>query len=851
MRSAYGFFLQSLIPGSRTIVNSNSKRCRRCILNAESSYFASTPLSPISYSSTACNEMTPIRAVRVFATPAPINSRIMSTKAPNKMRSSLSQVEKHSFDVLRHKTKAWLQIPVGTWTQREISKGRFLIREWSESSASSSSSSGSIIQERAVAQTRIVRRWMEERREIRESDRLDSLFQSQKDGNSSNSDSREMVEMLNRCLDSWRKAAAVPSSLPTTATIGTNPRSKSTPQTESMELIHLFCDASENLNDMGLRPNRKTYSMCMNVLSLHPESPTICEDVLSLLNQCRKTTKTDLQFYNVCLHTLAKCAANHPEAPALVEGIFREMTTISGLSPNTACFVSVLHAWANSIPGSAKSHSNRGISGEGGERAEAILNQMIQNYPELVSTICFNICINAWGKQGHPEKADTILRRLHQYSQDNPSPRSKTEVRPNQISFNSAINGWSKSARFGGNGVNDPLKAANRASQLLQQMKAQGLEPTPETFGSIMEAYSKTPNPGIQVQRFLNELEKMYSEGQISRPPPKVCYLITIRAWGRTKPGGAERAESLMQRLDEICFQEGGEWAELEPCTILYTALISAWAQSDVDRAPNRTVEIFQEMVQKSKSGRRSLSPNAITLNAVLEAFCNQGRIDEASEFLHNTKQVVSPDSKSYLIILKAYANSHSKNAVGKAQAFLGDIEDDYRRGEATTKPTVGMYSQILVALGNSGENDAAFRTEELFWKLMKYDHNDIGVVPDTATLNCVLRAWSKSSEGGAAERAEAFLRRVRDEHPGAISIDPISHLHLIYAWAHSRRRKAPKEAEKHLEKAKALSCSSKKSSWRLARAHFNGVILAWKKSNDINAVFRIQKLQEERDSMV
>jgi pentatricopeptide repeat protein len=525
---------------------------------------------------------------------------------------------------------------------------------------------------------------------------------------------------------------------------------------------------------------------------------------------------------------------------------------------------------------------------------------MIRDYAQLVDTICFNICIDAWGKQGHPEKAEAVLRRLHQYhhrrsefesdhknedeDEDDASLRRRNSmttlvVRPNQISFNSAINAWSKSASLGGNsGGNDdyPQKAADRAGGLWQQMKAQGLEPTQETFGSLMEAYSKTPNPGVRVQSFLDELEKMYSEGEISLPPPKVCYLMAIRAWGRTKPGGAKKAESLLQRLEETCLKEGGDWAEMEPCAILYTALISAWAESDAESAPDRAWELFREMDRKAKLPGRTnvVSPNAITLNAVLRAFCNHDRIDEARKLLlartrTRTKQhAVRPDSKSYLTVLKAYANSNASDAADKAQEFLRELEDNYRRGEdgTTTKPTVRMYSQLLVAWGNSPKSDAAFRAEKLFWQLLRQeDNNDdddddnddddsigigvgIGVLPDTATFNCVLRAWSKSFEGGAAERAESFLQKVQEEHShsGEISIDPISHLHLIYAWAHSRRRKAPREAEKHLEQARTLCRQSGK---QLTRAHFNGTILAWKKSNDRNAARHIQKLQDERDS--
>eukprot|EP00535_Pseudo-nitzschia_heimii_P002919 CAMPEP_0197186990 /NCGR_PEP_ID=MMETSP1423-20130617/15025_1 /TAXON_ID=476441 /ORGANISM="Pseudo-nitzschia heimii, Strain UNC1101" /LENGTH=782 /DNA_ID=CAMNT_0042638457 /DNA_START=439 /DNA_END=2787 /DNA_ORIENTATION=- len=775
----------------------------------------------------------------------------VSVVSSNATLSSTLSDKRFYLNGLRRKTKAWLQIPISAWRQQEASRGRFLIREWSEVNDNSNKV------ERAVQQSKIIRRWVEELKAGFDNDREESInCEKTFDKKYNNGRNEEMVEMLNRCLDSWRKAGLM-SPYPT----GDTTRNRNVPQLESMSLIHLFNETSKYLNNRDLLPNRKTYSMCMNVLSLHPQSPTACDDVLLLYQQCRSTTMLDQQFYNVCMHTLAKCAAHHTEAPILVERIFREMTTSSDLIPNTSCFVSVLHAWTNSIPSAGtKHHHHRGRSiGESktttfaAERAESILNQMIRDYPQLVDTICFNICIDAWGKQGHPERAEAILWRLYQYHQ-NVESENKNEasihraksVRPNNISFNSAINAWSKSAKAGGHDCSNGQKAADRAGELFQQMKAQDLNPTPETFGSVMEAYMSTKNPGVIVENFLNELEKMYSEGIISFPPPKVCYLMAIRASSQTKPEGVEKAEALIRRMEEVCAQ-GGDRTESKPCTIIYTALISAWRQSDKECAPDRAQEIFWGMVQRAKSGRKNIFPNNITLNTVLDVFCSHGRIDEARAFLATAKRVIRPDSKSYMILLKAYAKSGVINDAEKAQDLLWQLEDDYRRRKDMVKPTLRMYSQLFVAWGNSPKSDAAFRAEDIFWLLIKKD----AIQPNIVIFNCVLRAWSKSSEGGAPDRAEALLQKVRDEYSEEILIDPISHLHLIYAWAHSRRKKAPKQAQKHLEEARTLCRNSgKRSDWKLTRAHFNGTILAWKKSNDRNAALHIKKLQDERDSI-
>jgi hypothetical protein len=94
-------------------------------------------------------------------------------------------------------------------------------------------------------------------------------------------------------------------------------------------------------------------------------------------------------------------------------------------------------------------------------------------------------------------------------------------------------------------------------------------------------------------------------------------------------------------------------------------------------------------------------------------------------------------------------------------------------------------------------------KAEEIFWSILELDNPTI-VAPNTALMNCVLRAWSKSLQGGAPERAESFLERAtRLPH---VSADAISHLHLIHVWARSGRRIASRKTKFHLEKVRAFA---------------------------------------------
>jgi hypothetical protein len=268
---------------------------------------------------------------------------------------------KQSLLNLRKSTKNWLRTPLKSWTRQEVARGRYLIQGWSKLE--------NIAQkERAINSSRVLRRWLTEHLT----------------GNPILTDaSGELLEMLHRCLDCWKQVG--PGNRRTTV--------------EVIDLLLLFQDAAVSAKGETLRPGNKAYSICLNVLANYPDHPTTCDDVFVLLNRRRghNDQDLDLQFYNACLRVLAKCRPYDDNAPDRAEKLFQEMSTV--MSPDSASFVSIMHAWASSrLPGSA-------------ERAQAILENMIESsqHNSKLDSSCFNVCIDGYGqKRAHQ-------RRLRNY----------------------------------------------------------------------------------------------------------------------------------------------------------------------------------------------------------------------------------------------------------------------------------------------------------------------------------------------------------------------------------------------------------------------------------------------------
>jgi pentatricopeptide repeat protein len=643
------------------------------------------------------------------------------------------------------KTKELLLVPVGSWNQTHVSRARFLIQQWTENEASDA--------ERALQQSKILRRWMQERTPSQDTDNA-TLIQI-------------MRENLHRCLNSWR-------------TLHPQKGHPMNARREALDLVRLFREVGG-----GYGPTAKTYSMCLNVLGQYPEAQSGCTDIMSIYNEYNAK---DLQFYNVCLGAMAKASAYHKEAPLLAEDIFQDLLSVNDLSPDSASLAALLHAWANG--------SN--LHEDAAQRSQAILDQMLLEHLELVNTICFNIVIDAWAKQGSHENAETNLRRMQTLYRKLRDDR----IRPNEVTFNSAIHACAKGRK------------PEHAEILLEQMLQLGYDPTKETFAVMMKAMLHNENPGPKVQAFLDTLEERHAKGEIPLAPQKVHYLMAIQAWGRTRADALrireeesppEKSEHLLQRM-KVLSSRNSSRSDLDPCVMAYTALIDNWAESGQDDAPHHAWRIFQEMQQTSSSTLKvNVAPNEVTLNVLVKAFCRHGRIQEARRLLSRFHEDPSIGLEPYHTMLRICADSHDSNMANKALEILHDLElVGLCQGQERLKPTAHTYLLVLLALGNSSGHDAAQQAEDLFWMML--NGVDGSVKPSVKHMNCVLRAWSKSLQGGAAERAERFLDRVRNEDTfGNCQPNAISHLHMIYAWAKSGRRIASHKASTHLDTIKRL----------------------------------------------
>lgn len=716
---------------------------------------------------------------------------------------SLRQTAKH----LRARTNQWLGIPVTSWTANEVSRGRFLVEAWSQHVEQDDRNTHKNAETtRAAQQSKILRRWLE----VRCSSDITVLDDQV---------SVEIVEMLHQCLSAWRQ-------------VGKRGNTTQLVQ-EAVDLIYLVDSAAVTIQDPRLRPSNKAYSMCYHILAEHADCPSAFETLKELWqHRLQAGQQLDLQLYNSYLHALAKCSLYHPRAASLAEDILLELSSVGKHVPTAASFVAVMHAWAN-----------RGDV-ESAQRAQVILDQLIRSSETmLLSTEAFNVCIDGWAKANQPEKAEALLDLMCDVN----------GVEPTEVSFNSAVHAWAKAKSH--------PRAPQRAEALLRRMESSTTcRPTLETYTAVLDAWSHTKQPGPKVEKLLDVLEERHADDSLFPAPNKWTYMVAIRAWAATRPLDddddeeeslpATRAQALVDRMEDLARTNMSRRRALQPCPMVYAALFDVWSQSKRSDVPEQAVALFRTIPSRVFSDERS----KLVFHKVLGILAIHGRAREARRFLQEILDLPwLPDIDSYNLVMMAYTKSPPDgNTAQEACSLLRKMESEKSSSNsgASIQPTIATYIHAMVSWGNSSQPDAAEQAEALFWEVVKKSERNENLLPTVVAANCVLRAWAKSREGGAAHKAESMWKWMEatggasDQY--GIQPDATSCLHMMQAWAHSGRRVGPSKAESYFLRLKDLMSDREKGAFLLKTAHFNLLIMAWGKSDVPGAYNRIKELVDE-----
>ena len=241
---------------------------------------------------------------------------------------------------------------------------------------------------------------------------------------------------------------------------------------------------------------------------------------------------------------------------------------------------------------------------------ERILKMMEERNAEL-TTACFNACLDAWAKSGRsdaPRKAEDLLVSMQQQG-----------IQPNFISFTTVIDCFAKSR---------DVNAAHKAEDILRLMQElddsgmPGVRPTTVTFNAAINAYSKGPNRlefAENADRLLQEMKVLSDADDVKVSPDRITYTACINAYSKVKMNrAAVRAVELLREMEKL-YKEGGNDA-VSPDLYTYNAVLRTLGNQDEGYHANEAEYILNEMISLHEQGHRRIKPDILSFNSVIRS---------------------------------------------------------------------------------------------------------------------------------------------------------------------------------------------------------------------------------------
>jgi pentatricopeptide repeat protein len=428
------------------------------------------------------------------------------------------------------------------------------------------------------------------------------------------------------------------------------------------------------------------------------------------------------------------------------------------------CYNAAMNAWA--VSGSPQA----------GERAERILRQLLGMKNVRPTRIAYNACIKAHAKAGQPREAQRLLDQMKMLSTTAHQP----QLSPDKITYSSCIDAWSHSC--------DSSEAAHQAEQLLSEMEEafattgdRNVQPDVVSYTSVLAAYAQTGSIHHRKAHELLERMQRYAQDEPNAPFLNAwIHLLaktsaSTRVWTATAESQESAAEEILAFMRSEYTERG--CADMKPCKITYTAVITVLAQVGTSTAARRAEELLDELQAKwEETGDANYLPNA----------------------------------KTFASVLNAWAKSGSSSAVESAERLVRRMEDLYERtGSEELEPSLVVYLQVFQALANSRSDESADKAKRLLQKMHNLQLSGFpGVRPDATTYAYLINAFTKSKVDNVAELATVVLTEAEEGYRagiGSLKPTPLLYSAVLQAYAKISSPEGSRLAEELLSRTKEL----------------------------------------------
>lgn len=433
------------------------------------------------------------------------------------------------------------------------------------------------------------------------------------------------------------------------------------------------------------------------------------------------------------------------------------------------------------------------------------------------------------------------------------------------------------------------------ALQILEDMKNLHILPSESTYKQIFSIFANLGRGDLAIQLLEDDILERQNHYLI--PTVEMCNLI-LQACAERSSNNRERREngnnvdvdkgiSSVEQTESFLLRMKQQKNDLpQPNTDSFNVFIGCLSKDSRNvESVHRAVDVLDEMKEYR------VRPTLASYQPILRTFAKLGEGKQAEDLL--TRLIkdygaqfdaeLKPSLENFQTVLEAYSKSYHPDAAPRAESVLTHMNELYQSRTMDTKPTLRSYELVMQCWSKSRRPDAAERArdlynnlkadgllptgtamniflnavasnissssassssvsspdmaEQLLFDLCDAAENDPmhNPQPDVISFSIVIKAWSKSNDPRAAERAEALIQKVERLYQSGIDEckpNVVLYSSAIQCWAKAAKRRpkksklvgqaksssyqqqyegreAAKKAESYLRKLQQLEASS------------------------------------------
>jgi len=527
----------------------------------------------------------------------------------------------------------------------------------------------------------------------------------------------------------------------------------------------------------SVQPDLTTFNTALSAYARAGEAETCARllgEMQDLFEAGRLASPPDAISYSTVMNAFAK--AGRPDmAEAYLEDMYAAFMQhgMEDMRPTLPILTSVLDAYSKSIAKAVCIPDNAAMF-KLLERARLVF-QRLRTWHEYgflptraPDVTAYNVMMGCYLRASHAqtapvvnksaEHADALLRAL----------QADPALRPDFSSYSIVIQAW----------LNRP-DGLSRAVELLDEMWEQSetnpaMKPDSKSLHCIIVGLSRNSGkPEVAQQLLLSVCEARRLNPSRTEAPLLGSFGSVVGSWVQSDhPKAAVFAQSLVDQMEH--YQRIGVLTE-GPDRLIYSTVLNCWAHSNLSDAGHRAHTILTKMRDLAKStGDRSMLPDdPTTYNNVILAF-SKGKVHPyraeqvLREMYDDFKQGLLPSSsqldiKCFNTALSAWARSHKKEAMERAEALFREIQQLHARGKVQCD--TATFNIMLNVLAESRSRRNAERAEGIVMQMMTQSRGDGGGKtkapmprPNAITYGSLIKAWVRLGDADRAERVLAHL---------------------------------------------------------------------------------------------